>query len=99
LLQNSGIDFKLLAKHGISPLYFAEKVTQSGLVLNENLTWICFHGNYDFAYFLRILMNDNLPPQRDNFDQFIRLYFPKLLDIKSFIHLFALDGGLSRLAD
>jgi len=67
-------------------MYFAEKVTQSGLVLNEKLTWICFHGCYDFAYFLKIMMNERLPDTREMFDLYIRNYFPKLLDIKSFIH-------------
>jgi CCR4-NOT transcription complex subunit 7/8 len=80
-------------------MYFAEKVTQSGLVLNEKLTWICFHGCYDFAYFLKIMMNERLPETRDMFDIMIRSYFPKLLDIKSFIHQYFLDGGLSRIAD
>lgn len=60
---------------------------------------MCFHGNYDFAYFLRNLLNENLPASRDQFDTLLESYFPKLLDIKSFIHLFVLEGGLNRLAD
>jgi CCR4-NOT transcription complex subunit 7/8 len=54
--------------------------------LNDKLTWICFHGCYDFAYFLKIMMNERLPDTREMFDLYIRNYFPKLLDIKSFIH-------------
>ena len=58
ILKESGIDFQRLKRRGMSPMYFAEKVTQSGLVLNDNLYWLCFHGNYDFAYLLKVMMND-----------------------------------------
>lgn len=67
LLKDSGIDFQKLKKKGINPLYFAEKLTQSGLVLNDRVNWICFHGCYDFAYFLKIMTNEALPQSRDNF--------------------------------
>lgn len=58
VLKDSGIDFQKLKHRGISPLYFAEKVISSGLVLNDNLYWLCFHGNYDFAYLLKLMMNE-----------------------------------------
>jgi CCR4-NOT transcription complex subunit 7/8 len=61
MLKEHGIDFTSLKHRGISPLYFAEKVMQSGIVLNDKVHWICFHGSYDFAYFLKIMMNDYLP--------------------------------------
>lgn len=61
MLKESGINFQTLKNRGIPPLYFAEKVTQSGMVLNDRVNWICFHGSFDFAYFLKVLMNDYLP--------------------------------------
>ena len=54
--------------------------------MNEKVTWICFHGCYDFAYFLKILMNEPLPFNRDMFDVYMKHYFPKVLDIKSYQH-------------
>jgi len=99
LLQNSGIDFSKLRNHGINPVYFAEKFTNSGLVLNDRITWICFHGCYDFSYFLRIMMNEVLPHSRDSFDAYMKHFFPKLMDIKTFMHQFNCDGGLNRIAD
>lgn len=61
LLLNSGIDFQSLKCHGISPSYFGEKIIQSGLVMNSNLTWICFAGSFDMAYLLSIIMNEKMP--------------------------------------
>jgi len=45
------------------------------------------------------MMNEHLPNTRELFDLMIRNYFPGLLDIKSFIHQYCYDGGLSRIAD
>ena len=52
--------------------------------MNDRLTWICFHGCYDFAYMLKILMNEKLPASRDHFEMYLKVFFPNLLDIKSF---------------
>lgn len=102
LLQNCGIDFSKLKRHGIHPLYFAEKVTQSGLILNERVHWICFHGCYDFAYLLKIMMNDLLPKTREQFYLYLKIFFPNIYDIKTFQHEFSdhfESGGLNRIAD
>ncbi len=85
LLLNSGIDFNLLKKHGINPAYFGEKILQSGLVMNPNLTWICFAGNFDIAYLIKIMMQEKMPSQRQTFKKYMDIFFPKLLDIKSFV--------------
>lgn len=83
MLKDSGIDFLKLKRHGINPVFFAEKVTQSGLVLNDRLNWICFHGGFDFAYFLKVMMNETLPNERDMFHKLLKLFFPNVYDIKS----------------
>ena len=92
-----------MKRHGINPLYFAEKVTASGLVLNDRVQWICYHGAYDFADFLKLMMNETLPQYRDQFFNYLKLFFPNIYDIKSFFHEFSdhLDnvGGLNRIAD
>ncbi len=61
MLKDCGIDFEKLKTRGINPRYFAEKVTMSGLIINPNIKWICYHGCYDFAYLLKIAMNEELP--------------------------------------
>ncbi len=53
-------------------------------MLNDQLTWICFHGSYDFAYIMKILIGEKLPQTRDLFETYMKLFFPKLLDIRSF---------------
>lgn len=98
LLRDSGINFANLRQHGISPRYFAEKVTESGLVLNPRLTWICFHGCYDFGYLIKILTNETLPHDRRAYEQLLRVYFPSLLDIKTFRQQFNLGGSLDHIA-
>lgn len=102
LLQSCGIDFQKLKRRGINPLYFAEKITLSGLVLNDKVSWICFHGCYDFAYLLKIMMNENLPVSREQFYKYLRIFFPNIYDLKSFQHEFSNhfeSGGLNRIAD
>lgn len=100
LLQDSGIDFQKLKRHGIHPLYFAEKVTASGLVLNDKVHWICFHGSYDFAYLLKIMMNEMLPKTKDAFYHLLKTFFPNIYDIKSFQNEFSIDsGGLNKIAE
>jgi len=56
LLNSAGIDFTLLKNHGINPIYFGEKIIQSGLVMNDKLTWVCFAGSFDMAYMIKIMM-------------------------------------------
>jgi len=102
LLKKCGIDFNKLKHHGISPKYFAEKMTLSGLILNPNTRWICYHGCYDFAYMLKVLMNESLPPSLTSFRQHLKIFFPNVYDIKSFAPEFSEvyeGGGLNKLAE
>lgn len=83
-------------------MYFAEKVTQSGIVLNDKVSWICFHGSFDFAYFLKIMMNDFLPQNKEQFFKLLTIFFPNVYDLKSFIASFypsMENAGLNRIAD
>ncbi len=82
LLQNSGINFELLATRGIEHEIFGEYLITSGLVLNEEIHWVSFHGIYDFAYFLRIVTNLPLPETENAFFESLRLYFNNYYDIR-----------------
>lgn len=65
---------------------FAEFIIASGIVLNEDIKWVCFHGSYDFAYFLKMIMNQELSDMDDEFSNQLSVYFPYFHDIKYLIH-------------
>ena len=74
----------------------------SGLVLDDRVKWVSFHSGYDFAYLLKVLTTQELPHDEKSFFELLRIYFPKIYDIKYMTSL--LDGhhflgGLSKLAD
>ena len=99
LLKNNGINFEKLKKNGISEKDFGEKLMTSGLVLNPSIKWVSYQGSYDFAYLLKLLINDNLPESEDEFMNLLKLYFPTFFDIRMLVrddeNLF--HGGLSKL--
>jgi len=100
LLESAGIDFKKFCQDGIEPMGFAESLISSGLLLNENVTWITFHGVYDFAYFLKALTNQNLPQNEDLFLEDLELYFKNFYDIRCIISEFNwLKGSLSKISN
>ena len=100
LLQSSGIDFVKIRKDGIPYHMFAEYIMTSGLVLNEDVHWISFHGSYDFAYLLKMLLNSPLPETEEEFIQELELYFPNHYDMKVISQHINdnLNGGLNRIA-
>ena len=99
LLCDCGIDFEKLKKEGIDYALFAEYFFTSGLVLNEDVTWVSFHGSYDFGYLLKLLLNSPLPLTERDFLNELTVYFPRLYDIKILVQgIDKLQGGLNRLA-
>lgn len=60
LLKKAGINFEALKTKGINSVDFSDYVTSSGkiiirnsgLILNEDLKWIVFHGGFDFGYLI-----------------------------------------------
>jgi CCR4-NOT transcription complex subunit 7/8 len=71
------------------------------LLLNPETTWICFHGGFDFAYFMKTVTGDQyLPDFEDTFMEQVNMYFPNLYDLKFMKHNFSeLKGGLNRIAE
>jgi len=98
LLHNSGIDFKKLLNRGVQMDRFAEWLTSSGLILNDDITWISFHGAYDFAYLLKILTNLLLPNGENEFLDLAAVYFPNFYDVRYLVKKDNFRGSLSKLA-
>ena len=101
LLKDSGINFEILKKNGIEHKKFAENLIVSGLVLNPNVRWISYQGSFDFAYLLKLLINENLPKIENEFITSLGIYFPKYYDLRILIK--DIDnyfyGGLNKLIE
>lgn len=81
-LQQAGIDFAALDRDGINPFDFAALVIPSGMVCDENVRWISFHGGYDFGYLTKLLLCMALPNDEVDFDKRMKSYFPATYDVK-----------------
>ena len=72
----------------------------SGLVLNDKIRWISFHGDYDFAYLIKLLTGQKLPEKKEEFDRILRIFFPHVFDVKYMLKDFNfVNYGLNKLAD
>ncbi|KAJ8973111.1 hypothetical protein NQ317_014450 [Molorchus minor] len=100
LLTNSGIQFKKHEDEGIEPLEFAELLMSSGIVLMENIKWLSFHSGYDFGYLIKLLTDNNLPQDENEFFDLLKLYFPAIYDVKYLMKSCKnLKGGLQEVAE
>lgn len=99
LLTTSGIDFSAHERDGIDVLTFGELLTSSGIVLNDRMKWVSFHGSYDFAYLYKLLMAEPLPKSESEFFEMLALFFPTMYDLKTLIRQSDnLFGGLNKVA-
>jgi len=103
LLSRSGIDFNRFEMNGIDARVFSEKVTTSGIMLSEELTWISFHSGYDFGYLVKLLTAEPMPEREREFYELLNIFFPHVYDVK---HLTMsnpacdhLRGGLNKIAE
>jgi CCR4-NOT transcription complex subunit 7/8 len=81
-LQSAQVDFERLDKEGIDPFDFGALLISSGLVCDEDVHWISFHGGYDFGYLTKLLLRLPLPDDETEFDIFMKKFFPSVYDIK-----------------
>lgn len=81
-LKQAGVDFPGLERDGIDPFDFAALLISSGLVCDEDVRWISFHGGYDFGYLTKLLICQPLPDGEVEFDVLMKKFFPSIYDIK-----------------
>jgi CCR4-NOT transcription complex subunit 7/8 len=86
LLKEAGIDFDQLAMKGIPELRFADMLLSSGLILNDDVHWITFHGAFDFGYLIKSVSNAKLPKNLDSFNTTMKTYFPTVYDLKIIVN-------------
>ncbi|XVE49060.1 hypothetical protein DITRI_Ditri01bG0052000 [Diplodiscus trichospermus] len=101
LLKQQSIDFVKNKEHGIDSRDFAMMFSNSGLVFNyfKGLTWITFHGAYDFGFLVKILTQQPLPCDLDSFKRQLIYFFGYMIfDIKHTSKFLGLHGGLEKVA-
>lgn len=81
LLRKAGINFDSHRSNGIDKFEFAQLMTDSGLIMDTNTTWITFHAAYDLGFLVHILMNDMMPATRKDFEWWVHKFMPNLYDL------------------
>ncbi len=71
------------------------------MIFNDSLIWICFHGIYDFAYLVKLILDQDLPNDGFNFLMHLYLCFPNFWDIKLLIQtdIVLSNFSLGKLSD
>ncbi|XP_051150424.1 probable CCR4-associated factor 1 homolog 9 [Andrographis paniculata] len=100
LLSKQGINFESNIRHGVSTYRFAELLISSGLLCNDNVTYITFHSGYDFSYLIRAITGQDLPSTLPEFLNLLRVIFGhRVYDVKHLMRFCeGLHGGLDRVA-
>lgn len=97
-LKKSGIDFKRHEAEGIDVMEFAEILMTSAIVLNDDVNWVTFHSGYDYGYLLRLLTCKKLPKREADFFDLLKVYCPRVYDVRYLMKSANLIGGLSAVA-
>jgi CCR4-NOT transcription complex subunit 7/8 len=92
-LKSSGVDVARLATQGINAHDFASVLMSSGLVLDDTVTWVSFHGGYDFAFLVSALTAKDMPDVEQLYRDTQTLYFPHIYDVKYLIKHAAKDAS------
>lgn len=85
LLKNAGVQFERLPAEGICTKELSDGLMLIGLPINPKITWVSFHGSFDFAYLAKILTGAPLPKTVNKFTELRKHLFPATYDIKMFI--------------
>ncbi|XP_050258851.1 probable CCR4-associated factor 1 homolog 11 [Quercus robur] len=103
LLERQGIEFDKNLKEGIIDYAdFAALMLESGLLGDHSaFTWVTFHGAYDIAHLMKILIRQPLPYDLMGFMNLVqRIFGKRLFDLKHMMKFCdGLYGGLEKVAN
>lgn len=85
LLEKAKISFKCLLERGIEHETFCKWFMNSCLHANPELTWLSFHGAYDFAYLIKLATGKALPESLKGFNELRKSICPSVYDVKMLI--------------
>ena len=92
------MNFEKMKTQGIHVYDFAKVLISSGLLMNPKVTWIVFHGIYDFGYLLKIITAKPLPNEIPGFVHLLNVFFPTIYDLKYYFRLHLHNPLLNSLA-
>lgn len=99
LLKTQGIDFLKNKRLGIDSNNFGLKFHEYVLGPGSGLTWITFHGLYDYGYLIKILTRRSLPDSYEEFRMLVHGYFGLgIRDVKPMAKELGYYGGLEKIA-
>ncbi|QLG73508.1 hypothetical protein HG535_0F00180 [Zygotorulaspora mrakii] len=81
LLQKSGINFDNHLNNGIDMFEFSQLMIDSGLLMDDSITWITYHAAYDFGFLVNILTNNCMPNNREDFEWWVHRFLPNFYDL------------------
>lgn len=81
LLRKAGVNFDHHKNNGVSIFEFAQLMMDSGLLMDQNVTWITYHAAYDLGFLVNIFMNDAMPNNLKDFEWWVHKYFPSVYDL------------------
>ncbi|KAH0576726.1 CAF1 family ribonuclease [Spironucleus salmonicida] len=82
LLERHEVPFDRLLQEGISPIKFSYHFMSSGLLFNNKIKWIYFHGFCDLGYLLKSATLTALPCSFSEFSILAETLFPHYFDLK-----------------
>ncbi|MBA0742553.1 hypothetical protein Gogos_015601, partial [Gossypium gossypioides] len=103
LLKRQGIDFEKNKEKGIDSKDSAKKFWDHVLLFNsyglKSITWITFHGTYNFGFMLKILTQSPLPLHLHSFVHQLAYFFGyNIFELKHTFKLLGLLGCLEKIA-
>lgn len=82
LLERAGVNFERLETNGIDQQEFGELLISSGLVIQDEVSMVAFHGGYVLAYLWKLMTCKEMPSALEQFVDSLQLFLPTFWDLR-----------------